>query len=157
MRFKVDKCSMNKISVGLLLLLLVNPYSYAIEWEVIGQDSPRPVFFGSHTADLSKTLGDTTVKLFDEQKVPYIGNESGMNSILNTPVGDKLVVINNETLRAYGWCFSVDGMIPDFMPDKFYFTKQTSKLSWFFAYSLYEKGEWTKYCVPAHTLPLKLD
>ncbi len=131
---------------------------FAIEWEVIGQDSRIPVHSGNTEVNLVQSLGQITVKIFDSQKIPYLGNEAGMNSILGTPTGDKLlVVVNNDSMRAYGWCFQVDGKIPDLMPDKFYFAAQKAKLTWFFAFSLYEKGQWTQYCVPAYTIPLKND
>lgn len=139
----------------LFLLFICSP-AIAIHWEIIGQDSKAPVSHGEFTADLGKSVGEATVLILDKNKIPYVGNESGLHSIYGTPTGDAAIVVeSDDTMRVYGWCYEVDGKMPADMPDKVRFSKQTSTLKWFFAFSLYEKGEWTQCCVPAYLKPLE--
>ena len=137
-----------------LLWIFTITSAHAIEWEVIGNTSMVPVHRGKFEADLKKSAGELTVQILTTHQIPFVGNEAGINSILNTPTGDKaIVIVSNDTMRVYGWCFEVDGVQPDVMPDKYFIPAQNSKLSWFYAFSLYEKGEWKTYCTPAHTKP----
>jgi len=137
------------------LSLLVSP-AFGIEWEIIGQKSKSPVHRGSLDVDLKESVGEATLHILDANKIPYVGNENGLNSILGTPTGEAaIVVVSNDTMRVYGWCFEVDGVQPDVMPGKYFFPSQVSRLRWFFAFSLYEKGEWKSYCTPAYTKPME--
>ena len=121
-----------------------------VRWEIVGQQSKNPNFQGTLDIDLRKSLGEITLEIFAKYQIPYLGNESAINSILGTPTGDEaIVVVNDKTLKAYGWCYEVDGRQPDVMPDKFYFEKEVSVLRWFYAFSLYEDGVWKSYCTPA--------
>lgn len=139
----------------LMFAVLSTAPCYGVKWEIIGQDSALPVHQGTLEIDLRDSVGKVTVSILEQQKISYIGNEAGMNSILGTPTGeDAMVIVNDDTMRVYGWCYEVDGMQPDVMPDEFYFPAQASNLRWFYAFSLYEKGEWRGYCLPAHTHPL---
>ncbi len=125
-----------------------------IRWEIIGQESKLPVHHGTGKFAASASAGQVTVAILEAQKIPFVGNESGMNSILGTPTGDDaIVVVSDDTMRVYGWCYSVDGKDPDEMPDKFYFKQAESVLRWYYAFALYEAGQWKSYCTPASTLP----
>lgn len=146
-----------KLVIALAMVFFLPIPAWAVQWEVVGQGSPEPAYRGSFSADLSRSVGQISVQIFTDQKIPFIGNEAGLNSLLNTPTGDALlVVVNDDTLRAYGWCYELDGVQPAEMPDKVYFPKQDSTLRWFFGYALYEKGEWRSYCNPAYELPLEM-
>lgn len=130
----------------LLVALLLSVPASAIEWKIIGPT----VYSGTFSADLKKPVGAATVELLEEKKIPFVGNESGINSIMGTPTGDDAIeIISAESMKVYGWCYEVDGVQPDVMPDEYFFPKQASKLTWFYSYSLYEKGEWKSYCTPA--------
>ena len=147
---------MNALLNSLLLLaVLVAMPCHAIHWEVIGQNSKFPVFQGFLEIDLKKSVGRVSIEVLNEKRIPYIGNEAGLNSILGTPTGDALMVIlNDDQMLAYGWCFDIDGIQPDLMPDKVYFKSQESRLRWFFAYTFYDKGVWKDFCTPAYQRPL---
>ena len=139
-----------------LAAVVVSLNCSGVHWEIIGQDSKKAVHRGSLDIDLKTSVGATTIRVLDENKIPYVGNEDGINSLLGTPTGDAaIVVVSADTMRVYGWCYEVDGIQPNVMPGEFYFPTQASTLRWFFAYSLYEKGEWKDYCTPAHTKPLR--
>jgi hypothetical protein len=140
--------------VALSLSFIINIDASAITYEVIGPCSEKPVYDGKlNLEELKTNLGIFSMTLFDQQKIPYQGSESGFNSIINTPTGlDAMEVISDTKMRAYGWCFSVNGISPDVMPDEFFFKNNNDKLVWFFAYSTYDKGEWTDYCIPSYKI-----
>lgn len=140
---------------ALLTALLFSVPSFAITWQVVGQGGPEPIHFGMKEVDLKNSAGEITVDLLKKNGIPFVGNTGGIRSILNTPYGDKAtVIVNDRVMRVYGWCFSVDGVIPDVMPDKYYFVSQEATMKWFFAYSLYDSGEWKEFCTPAYKKPL---
>jgi hypothetical protein len=96
-------------------------------------------------------VGSLTVSVLNDHDIPFVGSESGINSIFGTPTGDAAIeVIDDRSMRAYGWCYSVDGVVPDVMPDAYELTGTEASIAWFFAYSSYEDGAWRRYCVPTH-------
>jgi hypothetical protein len=126
--------------------------AYAINYEVIGPCSIKPRESGTFNVDdLKISVGITSVNIFDQQNIPYQGSAAGFNSIINTPTGlDSIEVLSDTKMRAYGWCFSVNGVVPEVMASDYLFTSNDDKLIWFYAYSTYEKGEWLDYCVPSY-------
>ena len=136
------------------LAIITSFGAQAITYEVIGPCSNIPLYKGSYEIkDLSMSAGLASVSIFEQQKIPYIGNESGFNSIASTPIGlDSMEVISDTKMRAYGWCYSVNGIEPDILAGDFKFTKNSDKLVWFYAYSTYDKGQWLDYCVPSYKI-----
>lgn len=125
----------------------------AVYFDVIGACSNKPVYAGSFKTDITESVGIISIDIFETHKIPFIGTENGMNSIIGTPVGDDAIeVISDTKLRAYGWCFSINGLIPDILSSQAYLTKQNDYISWFYAFSTYESGAWVDYCVPSHTI-----
>ena len=135
--------------------LIFSQLSLGIHWEVIGQESKEPAFKGTTLVDLKQSVGDATIRILTENKIPYLGTAAGINSILNTPTGDAAIkVLSDDSMRVYGWCYEVDGVEPPKMPDAYLFPSQESTITWFFAYSLYEHGKWVECCTPAYKNPL---
>ena len=125
----------------------------AVTFSVVGPCSHESVYSGSFKTDLDESVGATSIDIFQAHNIPYKGSDSGMSSILDTPVGDEAIEILSDTkMRAYGWCFSINGVIPDVLSSEISFTKQNDHLNWFFAYSTYDQGVWTDYCVPSHKI-----
>lgn len=146
---------MKKIVFVLISLLALK--SHAVSWKVYGPCDDKPVAQGEAAVDITKSVGAISVEIFDHNKVPYIGAAEGFNSIINTPVGlDSVEVVSDTELRAYGWCYTVNGKTPSEMPHKINFKSQTDKMVWFYAYSTNKNNEWMDdYCSPAYWIKAK--
>ncbi len=134
------------------LFTLFSTKSFAATLTVIGPCSSTAAYSGEFVADdLKKSVGKLSMDIFEQQKVPYIGNESGFNSILNTPTGiDAIEVLSDTKMRAYGWCYSVNEIEPDVLAGDYFLNSKDDKIVWFFAYSTYDRGQWIDYCVPSY-------
>ncbi len=138
--------------VILAALTLASPL-YAVQFAVTGACSERPLIQGDFKTDLEESVGKISLEIFDFYNVPYQGTAHGLNSIFNSATGlDAMEVLSETKMRAYGWCFSVNGVVPDVLASETFFSKQNDYLHWFYAYSTYDQGVWTDYCVPAHTI-----
>lgn len=105
------------------------------------------------------TVSQLTLSLFEMNNIPFIGADAGLNSIFNTPTGmDALEVLSDTQMRAYGWCYTVDGKLPENLMNQELINDE-SEVHWFFGFSFYDAGIWTSYCTPAtaeHSLSLCL-
>lgn len=134
----------------MLLFFALN--AFAATLELVGPCSPTPVLTATFTA--VGNAGEASVAVFEKHKTPFQGSPGGFASILNTPTGDDAIqVISDRELRAFGWCYEVDGLQPDVMPDKYSMINK-KHLRWFYAFSLNRDGEWVSYCEPAYTVAL---
>lgn len=96
--------------------------------------------------------GELTIKALEQNSIEFVGSVGGINSILGTPVGmEAIEVISDTKMRAYGWCFEIDGFQPAAMPDEISLNG-TEQVRWFFAYSTYDSGVWKDYCTPSYSL-----
>lgn len=125
--------------------------------EVVGACSETPKFISENIAhDSTKALGDLTIEVFDQNKIPYRGTREGIAQIFNSATGDDAIeVISDMEARFYGWCVHVDGVEPGLMPDQVVLTNPNSKITWFYAYALIYKNEWKEMCVPAYAVKSK--
>ncbi len=136
---------------NLILLTLFSFSSHANEIYFQGPCSST-AFLAEKVPGEGLTVGDITVKTLENHSIDYIGSPSGINSILGTPVGDNAIeVVSDTEMRAYGWCFEVDGFQPASMPDQI-ILKESETIRWFFAYSTYDAGDWKDYCTPSYQL-----
>jgi hypothetical protein len=89
----------------------------------------------------------------DQNKIPYQGSERGFNSIYNTPVGDAAIeVISDTEMRAYGWCYFVDGTEPGIFADEIVLVNSINKIEWVFSFAHYKNGKWIAMCEPAYSI-----
>lgn len=95
------------------------------------------------------SLGQVTMLILHKESLPYVGSDRGLNSLLQTPTGDKsLELISDSQMKAYGWCFEVDGRLPDELAHQFQL-KGPEHLRWFYGFAEYKDGEWVSFCNPA--------
>jgi len=120
--------------------------------EVIGACSETSEFISEDIIhDSTKTLGDLTIEIFNQNKVPYQGSREGISQIFNSATGDDAIeMISDEEARFYGWCVHVDGVEPGSMPDQVTLANPHSKITWFYAYASVYKNEWKEMCAPAY-------
>lgn len=129
----------------------------ALDFKVVGPCEEKPIAETSVVATATN-LGDLTISTLTSLGLPLTGDKSGISSIANSPRGDEALEVLSDTLmRAYGWCVEVDGIQPAVMPDEVKISSATKSVTWFYAYSLYDAGNWKDYCTPAwrlHSLPV---
>lgn len=138
-------------------LLFYGQVSFAVTYSFYNGCSSEPRSRGALPVDIEKvSVGELTIKLLNENKIPYLGTPTGLNSFYDSPVGlDALEAISDTKMRAYGPCFAVNGIIRPESPDKIYLDNQDSEVIWFLGYATYDSGVWKDYCIPSHKLRSK--
>jgi hypothetical protein len=126
----------------------------AVTLEFVGPCSRQPLLSENIDFPLAKNVGELTVSILDLHRIPYRGSPGGIAEAFGAPSGlDANVVISDEEMLSYGWCFSVDGVAPDVYPDQIPLISKIRKIEWFYAYSHYVRGEWVAQCVHAWKRP----
>lgn len=104
------------------------------------------------------SIGKVTIDYFDEYKINFQGSEQGISQILNTPIGDKaLVILDDENLLAFGWCYTINGVVPNKYADKIIYSSKINSITWFYGYSRNRKNKWLNMCKRASKLPQKFN
>jgi hypothetical protein len=129
---------------ALFFILFLSVQSFAVTFEVRGKKQDLLFQTNSSTAVPVK-LGQLTVNILDVGQIPYVGNSSGILKIFQ--LEQDVVVVSDTEMKAYGWCFSIDGLTPETMADQTEITDLNSKIIWCWAYAHYENGQWTGQCV----------
>jgi hypothetical protein len=123
----------------------------ALEISFIGPCDEVPLLVDHVPAEA--TVGDVTVSYLVEKQIPFVGSAQGIGSLFNTPMGlEAIEVISDTQMRAYGWCYFVDGVGPDILANEYPLDSSVQKLEWIFGYADYDSGEWTSYCRPAYRI-----
>ncbi|MBC7693228.1 MAG: hypothetical protein H7222_15795 [Methylotenera sp.] len=137
-----------------LLLLRTFP-AQAITLEIYGRTLPAVMKGQNAEIDLRESVGAVTERLLNENQrkglLKFEGNSGGIVSI--NGLRNAVEVVTPTLTRAYGWCFSVNGLAPDEMPDQSYFHSQQDVLRWFYGYAEFRNGKWISQCVPAVRTP----
>ena len=146
----MSRISLSRFIIGLVCLLFGSQNLYAVEVEVVGPCDPKPALEVYVELKNEITLGDLTVKVLNDHRIPFKGDAQGIAQIDDSPIGnDAIEPLSSTEMRAYGWCVHVDDEEPAEMPDKVIITQKVKKISWFYAYSLYDNGAWKDYCTPS--------
>lgn len=128
-------------------LVLITTNSFAVTIEFIGPCDEKPFMRKTLSSVHEQTLGELTINLLEKEKIAYLGTEKGLNQVLNSPIGlDALEVIKDDEMMAYGWCFEVDGKIPELYPDEIRLDGKFNHIKWFYGYAHYLKGIWISQC-----------
>lgn len=102
-----------------------------------------------------RSVGAITKTTLVQNKIDHIATEDGVVSIYNTPEGlDSMEVISDTQLRRYGWCYMINGTLPDTLAGQTYIQKRDT-ITWFYGYSLYDRGSWYGYCDKASNIKPK--
>lgn len=140
------------------LSLIFSTAIYAQSLEIVGPCSSEPTDSYVSEDFSPMSLGAFTLEGLDALGLSYQGNERGLNSIEGSVIGmDALEVLSDTEMRAYGWCFSINGEVPEIYADEIPLTSSADHVVWFFAFAHYQGGDWVAQCVPAHIVkPAKL-
>lgn len=131
-----------------LLFLNLISLSFAITIEVIGPKNDIIIPKTKFNANISRTVGEITVAIFEDQNITFDGNARGMKSIKGYE--NYVDIVSPSEFKAYGWCFSVNGVSPDTMSDQTHFENEDDVLGWYYAFAHYKDGNWISQCEPAN-------
>ncbi len=130
----------------LLLSLFITTQVYSVTIEIKGQK--QQILFQMQThANLPSNLGKITVDIFDQQQIKYQGSVGGIVAMYE--LGNDIEVVSDTEMKAYGWCFSIDGEVPETMSDETPVLNQDSAIVWYYAYAHYKDGAWIRQCAPS--------
>lgn len=128
-----------------LFIVLVSLNAYALTFKVIGKNSE--VLFSSTTeVSLPQTVGQISIENFNKNQIPFVGDIDGIINIYG--IESELDLISDTDMKAYGWCYSINGIVPEDFVHKVNVTAQETELVWFYGYAYYKSGEWVSQCVP---------
>ncbi len=133
--------------ITILSCLLWSHWVMAFEYRIEAACSSTTLAQGKMTLNESMTLGKATILVLQQHHIPFLGTEGGINSINGQPEESrKLEILANGGMRAYGWCYEHNGVIPDVMPDQITVT-ENDVMVWFLGHAEYINGQWINYCV----------
>lgn len=93
-------------------------------------------------------VGALSAATFEKYEIPFEGGDYGVKSLFG--LAQDIEVVSDTEMKAFGWCFSVDGVIPETMADQTRLEGKETSLEWFYAYAHYKGGEWIAQCVRAN-------
>jgi hypothetical protein len=132
-----------------LIIFISLSASAAIELKFIGPCSDRFIM-RTLVEGHFENVGELTIETLKKFNIPYEGSYEGLSSAFETPTADAaLEVISADEMRAYGWCFSVNGIAPEVYPHQVPVTEVTKTVVWHFGYARYLRGKWITQCTPA--------
>jgi hypothetical protein len=128
----------------------------AVEFSVQERESVS-ILTRSNVAVLrGDSLGSLTDRILSEaarrEGLDYEGNDGGVIRIAG--LGNAISVISDTEMKAYGWCFRLNGEVPELMANEVTDLGETDVVEWYYAYAHYRGGEWIAQCRPLGDEPL---
>ncbi len=146
-----------KYLVSLSLLLSLN--TNALKFEIIDSCSKKPVF-ETMVTDSYPTVGKLSLEVLAKNNIQNLSSDYGISQLMNSPIGlDAMEILSDTLMRSHGWCYSVDGVVPELLMNELELTGSEEVITWFMGHSTYignpQTGEaiWEGQCVPSNSLP----
>ena len=100
-----------------------------------------------------------SLAVFTQNNIQNQSSEFGVAQLMNSPIGiDAMEVLSDTVMRSHGWCYSVDGEIPELLMNEMKLTGEEKVITWFMGYSTYigdpQTGDaiWEGQCIPSYSL-----
>ncbi len=130
--------------ISAVFILLISSGAHAVTVKITGKN--RAALFETEIASpIPSDVGSVTIVAFDAAKIPYQGSSNGISKIYD--LDQQVEVVSNIEMRAYGWCFAIDGQVPETMPNNTDVLTQQTVVEWYYAYAHYKSGDWIGQCV----------
>jgi len=140
-----------KISFLLTSVFFLSHQAVAVTFQIQSLCSESYTLNTDIIATTDDSVGGVTIRALDRSGLPYSGSAEGIVSINNSPTGDgALEVISPTHMRAYGWCYSINGVEPNAMPNEVSITNNNDHIKWYYGFAEYKDGDWITYCTPTH-------
>lgn len=137
-------------TIFISLLLVISAQSSALEVEFVGPCSEVPLYSATISSTDVNDVGSLSIMVLEKANIPFKGTSAGINQIFHTPIGlDAMEVISDQEMMSYGWCYEIDGEIPEVYPNEIGL-EGIQKISWFYGYAHYLDGQWIAQCQKGH-------
>ena len=141
---------MKKITFTLVSIFTscISSLAFGLQFEI--KDKQGQVLFVQDLAKVENTdVGAITYSTLIQAQTKgviktFVADEAGVASIEN--MSNDIEVLNDTEMRAWGWCFSIDHIIPETLPAKTQLTGDEQKLTWYYGFAHYIQGEWVSQC-----------
>lgn len=125
--------------------------AHALTFEVNFRGEDQTLRLHQEVQGERETIGAFTLRALEalkgaEKIQTYVAFENGVQSI--NDFANPILFPSETSLKAYGWCYWLDGVLLEELTDAAWVTEQTRSLQWAWAYALYEDGEWKNFCIP---------
>ena len=140
--------------------LMITWTSNAAQFKIVGT-SPEPIYSAEVSLQPGRTLGALTLHQLKSAKAQnkiqsYIGDPTSITAIRTEEQGNleiEFIKISETELRAFGWCYSVDGINSDLLPDEFHLTGAEKEIVWYYAYATRIGRKWSEQvCMPVSSI-----
>ncbi len=118
----------------------------AMEFSVVGRGG-QELYRAQEAFSVPAKVGDVTVFFLERSGLDYKGDKSGIAAIAG--LDTRMEQVSRDEVRAYGWCYSVNGFAPEEMPDQVEIHDPDTKIRWFYGFARAIRGEWVSQCEPA--------
>ncbi len=139
--------------LGIMVVLPLGDWQSAgaIGVEFVHPCGADPILRVNADFEVGTSVGQASVQTLQVHGIKFVGAESGINSVEDSPTGDAaLEIISDREMRAYGWCFEYNGVEPGLYPHEIFIQNDDDSIKWFFGYAWYKDGNWVAMCVPTH-------
>jgi hypothetical protein len=137
-------------ALAVLLVLLTSLSAQAITFKVYGKRG-EVLLNKKVTANLAHNVGSITMAVLKSEHIPFEGEAGSINSIAG--LGSEMSKDADGIYRFYGWCYAVNGVMPEVMPDETHLKAQTDEVKWFYGYAIQKSdGSWVQ-CLPDTVVP----
>ncbi len=136
-----------------LFILLFTTNLYAdVTIEFIGACDSSPLY-SEELSFYPTNVGELTTKTLQDNNISFQGTSQGIRSIFGlTTEENELIIISDQEMLAYGWCYKINGVAPELYPHKVDISNN-DHIQWYFAFSRYLNGEWVSQCKPSYQEP----
>ena len=126
-----------------LFLFLFSFSSQAVGFQVL--DKNGDVVFSDETEIQETTsVGQISVDLLNKNEIVFDGSELGIKEMFD--LTNELDIISKSEMKAWGWCFSLNGEVPETLTHQTMVESNDAEITWFYAYAHYLEGEWISQC-----------
>jgi hypothetical protein len=135
------------IKTSITLIMMISSL-YAAQIQI--KDPCQTIDFISDQIQLlsiDTSVGKITEMALEKSKINYQLNSGSLLSVQSIPSeNQKIQIINDYELNAFGWCYKVNDEIPMVLPDDF-ILKNSDKINWYIGFTSYNKGNWGSMCL----------
>ncbi len=133
----------------ILIVLFFSTQAEALIFEVVDRKGAT-LLLSEKDVTIPNNVGQVTVDFLTGAAVSFLGDIGGISSMFN--LENDIEVISDREMKAWGWCFAIDGKVPETMADETPVFLQASKIYWYYAFAHYKDGAWIGQCVKERDL-----